>query len=160
MALGGGQSFVSPCELRLVHASVRFAPRSQKPGQGAAGVPAQAEPVPPAPTRQSGHGSTESPVRIVCELSRTSRVTAPLVVLVSVPVTGSLNVLTTQVERPPFTTGNGVPNLHPVSLHSKPVPAVLVGPSVQAVPVQLIVKRLTPPSGVGPSGTVPSPLPR
>src|SRR6185503_300537 len=160
MALGGGQSFVSPCELRLVHASVRFAPRSQKPLHGAAGVPAHAAPVPGEVMRQTGHGCAMSPVRIVCELSRTSRGTSPLVVLVRVPVTGCLNVLTTQVERPLFTTGNGVPNLHPVSLHSNPAPAVDVGPSVHAVPVQLIVKRLTPPSGVGPSGTDPSPLPR
>jgi hypothetical protein len=60
---------------------------------------------------------------------------------------------------PPFGIGSGVPKLHPEPVHWKPGPAAVVAPSVQLFPVQLTVKRLVDPSGVGPSATVDRPPP-
>jgi hypothetical protein len=98
------------------------------------------------------------PVTTVLELSDAFVELTPVDVS-SVPLAGAANVLTTQVESWPFGIGSGGPKLQPVFVQSNVAPAVVVAPSVQVVPLQLAVKRLVAPSGVGPSGTVEAPPP-
>jgi hypothetical protein len=78
----------------------------------------------------------------------------------SVPVTGDLNVFSTQLEFPPFGIGSGVPKRQPVVVQSKVAPGVGVAPTVHEGPLHESVKRFVAPSGVVLSGTVETPPPR
>jgi hypothetical protein len=84
----------------------------------------------------------------------------------TVPLAGEAQVFITQVVMTGmagFGIGSGVPKLQPVLVQSGPAVLTggtsLVGPRVQAEPAQLSEKRLTAPSGVGPSGTIDWPPP-
>src|SRR5690349_13785406 len=77
-----------------------------------------------------------------------------------VPPPGAENLLSTQVERPPFTIGSGVPKLQPVFVQSHDGPGVETALRVHGPPVQSADHRFVAPSGVGPSGTVDEPPPR
>jgi hypothetical protein len=141
----------------LVQADPCVGPASQTPVQGVPGDPAQAGPD-VEPLRQIGHGCVALPVTTTFELSDTLVLLAP-VPRSRVPLAGVAKVFATQVESAPFLIGSGGPKLQPVLVQSKVAPADDVGPSVQLDPVQLVVKRLVAPSGVGPSGTVDCPPP-
>src|SRR5262245_26759759 len=83
----------------------------------------------------------------------------------TVPLAGLAQVFSTHVVSvgaSGFGISRGVPNLQPVLVQSKPGPPEAVGPSVHGPAVgsgQASVNRLVEPSGVGPSGTAPAPLP-
>ena len=68
-------------------------------------------------TAQIGHGCVLFPVRTVRDCSWMFSVDTPVTVS-SVPVTGALNVFSTQLELPPLRTGSGVPNRHPTVVQS------------------------------------------
>ena len=79
---------------------------------GDAAVPAHATSgVKPGPTAQIGHGCVLFPVRTVRDCST--------MFSDDTPVTGELNVFSTQAELPPLRTGSGVPNRHPTFVQSK-----------------------------------------
>src|SRR5688572_17094725 len=109
---------------------------------------------------QSGQGAALLPVTVTAELSGTPPVNEPPGV-VSVPLAGAENELSTQVERPPFAIESGGPKLQPVSeqLLMLPVWAAVRAEMLQLPAAQVAVKNVSAPAGVGLSGTV-APPPR
>jgi hypothetical protein len=120
---------------------------------GDAGDPVHAGPL-VDPERQIGHGCAGMPVRTAVAFSATSRLATPFVVSIEPPL-GAANLLSTQVERPPFTIGSGVPKLQPVAVQSYVEPGAPSALKEHDVPaLQSATQRFVEPSGVGPSGTV------
>jgi len=158
-AAGVGQSDERPFGFFDVHAEPWFGLPSHTPVQGAAGVPAHAEP--PTDCAQIGQGCCGLPVSTVAEFSGNVRFASPVAVL-SVPVGPTPeNVLVTHTERPAFEIGSGVPNLQPGAVQSMPAgvdPAAVV-PTSHCEPLQVSAKRFVAPGGVALSGTCEMPPP-
>ena len=94
------------------------------------------------------------------ESSATLKSDSPVVVSI-VPLLGAENLLSTHVERPPFTIGSDVPKLQPVAVQSYAGPGAPIALRLHDVPpLQSATQRFVDPSGVGPSGTVELPPPR
>lgn len=154
----GGQSFVNPCEFRVVHAWPFRAPQSHVPVRGFVGLGG----APPPLTTHFGHGCTAAVVKYVAEFSATRSVPVVPVVGSNVPLTASRIVFSTHDDVPAFGIGSGVPNGHPTSVQSTPAgnPAACVGPTVHPVAlVHVNRKRFVAPSGVMFSSTVELPPP-